>query len=170
MIKKIRSLVALSIALSASAAMPEETVDCSTNAMSTSIVGVWQLVEASTTLADGTIQYPYGQPAAGLFIYTPGGHLSLHLHKNPQGDKFTQRPSDSELDAVARGYIGYYGTWSITGNSVVHHIDGAMSPDRIGQDAERPFMLCENTLELSIEGSDGRFFYRRLERIETFSE
>ena len=170
MIKTIGSSIMLAIALSAPLALSEETVDCGSDAVSAGIVGVWRLVEASTTLPGGTVQYPYGQPAAGLFVYTPGGHLSLHLHKNPPAEKFAQRPSDSELGAVARGYIGYYGTWSISGNSVVHHIDGAMVPNRIGQDAERPFTLCGNTLELGIEGSDGRIFYRRLERIESFAE
>ena len=170
MVKKICSLATLSILLSAPAAFSEETADCSSNTTSTNIVGVWRLVEASTTLPDGTVQYPYGKPAAGLFVYTPGGHLSLHLHKNPPGDRFTKRPSDSELGAVARGYIGYYGTWNVSGNSVVHHIDGAMSPNRFGQDAERPFTLCGNTLELSIEGGDGRIFYRLLERVESFAE
>lgn len=132
------------------------------------IVGVWKLVEASTTLPDGSVQHPYGQPAAGLFVYTPGGHLSLHLHKNPPPPRFTQRPTDNELGAVARDYIGYYGRWSTSGNTVTHHIDGAMLPNRFGQDAERPFVLCGDVLELSIIASDGRHFYRRLERIETF--
>ena len=170
MINKIFPLATLSILLSVPTAYSDETADCSSKTTPTNIVGVWRLVEASTTLPDGTVQYPYGNPAAGLFVYTPGGHLSLHLHKNPPADRFTQRPTDSELGAVARGYIGYYGTWSISGNSVVHHIDGAMSPNRFGRDAERPFTLCGSILELSIEASDGRSFYRRLERVESFAE
>ena len=77
-------------------------------------------------------------------------------------------PTDSELGTVARDYIGYYGTWSITGNTVAHHIEGAMLANRIGQDAERPFTVCGDVLELKIETDDGRRFYRRLERAESF--
>lgn len=157
-------------ALTASAAAYADTANCSSSAKPTDIVGVWRLVEASTTLADGTVQHPYGNPPAGIFIYTPGGHFSLHLNKNPPPDKFTERPTNTELGAVAREYIGYYGTWSVAGNSVTHHIEGAMLPNRIGQDAERPFNLCGDELELDIQGNDGRRFYRRLERVETFSE
>ena len=120
-------------------------------------------------LPDGTVQHPYGQPAAGLFIYTPGGHLSLHLHSNPPPAGFEGRPTDSELGAVARAYIGYYGTWRIEGDKVIHHIEGAMRPNRIGQHAERPFSLCGSVLELKIEADDGRRFYRRLERRESFA-
>lgn len=134
------------------------------------IAGVWRLVEASTTLVDGTVQHPYGQPAAGLFIYTPGGHLSLHLNRNPRGPKFDQRPTDSELGKVARDYIGYYGKWTVIENSVIHHVDGAMLPNRIGQDAKRPFTLCGDRLELNIQATDGRYFYRRLERVESFND
>jgi len=146
-----------------------ESVNCSAKNPG-EIVGVWRLVEASTTSVDGTVRYPYGQPAAGIFIYTPGGHLSLHLNKNPPQAKFAQRPSDSELGAVAREYIGYYGTWSMTDHGVVHHIAGAMLPNRIGQDVVRPFKICGDVLELNIESKDGRRFYRRLERIESFVE
>ena len=170
MISRSFSLAILLTAFSIPIVFSEELENCSDNSSPEDIVGVWRLIEATTTLPDGTVQYPYGNPAAGLFIYTPGGHLSLHLHKNPPGDRFSRRPSDSELGAVARGYIGYYGTWSIAGSSVIHHIDGAMSPNRVGQDAERPFALCGSTLELSIEGSDGRTFFRRLERVESFAE
>jgi hypothetical protein len=134
------------------------------------IAGVWRLVEATTTMPDGTVQHPYGKPAAGLFIYTPGGHLSLHLHSNPPPARFEQRPTDSELGSVARRYIGYYGKWSVNGNTVVHHIEGAMLPNRIGQDAERPFTVCGDVLELAIEADDGRRFYRRLERREAFQD
>ena len=165
-----RLLVVALCVLAAPFSLAEETQDCDANTAPQSVAGVWRIVEASTTMPDGTVEHPYGKPAAGLFVYTPGGHLSLHLHKNPPGEKFTQRPSDSELGAVARGYIGYYGTWSTSGNLVVHHIEGAMSPNRFGQDAERPFVLCGDVLELSIEGRDGRFFYRRLERVESFSD
>jgi hypothetical protein len=109
-----------------------------------------------------------GQPPSGQFIYTPGGHLSLHLNKNPPPPHFDHRPDDAELGAAARSFIGYYGTWSIADNKIVHHIAGAMLPNRIGQDAERPFRVCGDVLELNIEGRDGRRFFRRLERIEGF--
>jgi hypothetical protein len=132
------------------------------------VAGAWRLVEATTTWPDGTVEHPFGQPPAGLFIYTPGGHLSLHLHKNPPPPAFERRPDDAALGLVARGYIGYYGTWSVTDGKIVHHISGAMLPNRIGQDAERPFSLCEGVLELSIEGRDGRHLVRRLERVERF--
>jgi hypothetical protein len=69
---------------------------------------------------------------------------------------------------VARGYIGYYGRWSVEGDRLIHHIEGAMIPNRIGRDAERPFTVCDDVLELRIEASDGREFYRRLERVERF--
>ena len=94
----------------------------------------------------------------------------MHLHKNPPRPKFDQRPTDSELGSGAREYRGYYGRWSVVGNSVFHHIEGAMSPNRIGQDAERPFTLCGDVLELNIQANDGRHFYRRLERVESFSQ
>ena len=167
MVNQTRLMVLLVGAMVGVGAFAADAGDCGT-ATRDDVQGVWRLIEASTTLADGTVEHPYGQPAAGLFVYTPGGHLSLHLHRNPPPARFDERPTDSELGAVARGYIGYYGTWSVTGNTVTHHIEGAMIPNRIGQDAERPFTVCGNVLELKIEANDGRRFYRRLERVESF--
>lgn len=134
------------------------------------VAGVWRLVEARTTHPDGRIEHPYGQPPAGLFVYTPGGHLSLHLHGNPP--PALESPTDEGIAALARQYIGYYGRWSISedGASVTHHVAGALNPRRIGNNAVRPFRLCGDVLELEITSGNGREYYRRLERIEKFAE
>ena len=168
--RNIVAIILLLTVVAASAVSSEDEMSCGSDSSSPGIVGVWKLIEASTTFPDGEVEYPFGSPAAGLFVYTPGGHLSLHLHRNPPPDRFTERPSDGELGAVARGYIGYYGRWSISGDKVTHHIAGAMLPNRFGQNAERPYVLCGDVLQLTIEGRDGRVFYRRLERVESFSE
>ena len=137
----------------------------------TDVAGVWRLVEASTTQPDGHVEHPYGQPPSGLFVYTPGGHLSLHLHGNPP-PSFDAPPDDAAIAGLARQYIGYFGRWSISddGESVVHHIEGALNPNRIGRDAERPYRLCGDVLELRIGTPSGREYYRRLERLERFAE
>jgi Protein of unknown function (DUF2938)/Lipocalin-like domain len=132
------------------------------------IAGVWRLVQASTTLPDGTVEYPYGNPAAGLFVYTPGGHLSLHLHGNPPPPAFDKQPDDAELGAVARSYIGYYGRWTLDDGRLTHRIEGAMYPNQVGQAAERPVSLCDGKLELTFTADDGRRYFRQLERIEEF--
>ena len=52
-------ILLVSVLVSANA-RSAEAVDCGT-VKSDDIAGVSRLVEASTTLADGTVQYPYGQ-------------------------------------------------------------------------------------------------------------
>lgn len=141
------------------------------DAPNTTIAGVWRLVEASTTHPDGRVEHPYGQPPAGLFVYTPGGRLSLHLHGNPP-PALESPATDENIAALARQYIGYYGRWSVSddGASVTHHVEGALNPRRIGNDAVRPFRRCGDVLELEITSASGRAYYRRLERIEKFAE
>ena len=167
-IRRAESGLILAAALAAASAHADEPAECGA-ATAADIAGTWKLVEATTTLPDGTTEHPFGDPPAGMFVYTPGGHLSLHVNRNPPPARFEQRPDDAELGAAARAYIGYYGKWSLAGDKLVHHIEGAMLPNRIGQSADRPFTVCGGVLELNITGKDGRRFYRRLERIERFA-
>lgn len=158
--------VAVALALLPVAAPAQEN-ECENSA---SVAGVWKLTEAYTEYRDGRIDHPYGKPPAGIFVYTPGGHLSLHLGVNPPPPPFESRPGDAEIGALARRHIAYFGRWSVSadGASLIHHIEGALNPGRIGRDAVRPFRLCNDTLELDIESSNGNRYFRRLERIEHF--
>lgn len=136
-----------------------------------SVAGVWKLMEAVTLHPDGRREAPYGEAPGGLFVYSPGGYLSLHLNRMPAPERWIERPDEAAWAAAARAYIGYHGRWSqdFEKGVIVHYIDGALNPNRYGSRAERPYVLCGDNLELRITASDGREFIRRLSRLESFA-
>lgn len=135
-----------------------------------SIVGVWRLDELTNYEADGTPVRPLGDPPAGTFIYTPGGHLSIQIMKTPPPDPYEGRQTDAKCLEAARGYLAYFGTYEIDYDSmtVTHKVEGALNPNYVHSNRERAISLNGDTLEIDISAPDGRRTYRRLTRIERF--
>ncbi|MDX1685176.1 MAG: lipocalin-like domain-containing protein [Saprospiraceae bacterium] len=135
-----------------------------------SIVGVWQLVELTNWSADGERSQPYGDPPDGKFIYTPDGHMSIHIMRRPAVPKFTERPDDTEIAEFARAYLGYYGTYSVDYEKgiVTHEVSGALNPNYVDTDREREFSISNDTLTIDIRPDNGARYLRRLVRVESF--
>lgn len=132
------------------------------------LVGVWRLVELIDYTADGEATFPMGDRPSGIFVYTAGGQLSLHIQATPPPAPLSGRDDDAGRLSAARSYIGYFGTWEADAETgeLIHAIDGALIPNRIGQRAVRQYSIKGDELTITIENSDGARFIRRLERLE----
>lgn len=134
------------------------------------VAGVWRLVELHDWNPDGEDVSVLGAHAPGLFVYTPDGHLSLHIVTEYPRDLIDRDTTDAELGRIFRPYIGYFGTYDVDYErmTITHRVEGAKVPNRIGRDAVRSFSFDDGDLILDFTRADGWRFYRRLQRVESF--
>lgn len=133
-----------------------------------SVAGVWELVELVDWTAGGERLEPFGPAPQGVFVYSPGGRLILHVLADPPPAPQSPPLSAEDLAARARSSIAYFGTWSVDHERgvLVHHVDGALSPNGAGGSYERGFRLDGDELVLDFTSDSGRRMLRRLRRVE----
>ena len=133
------------------------------NAESNDLIGAWRLVSWSLVYADGRApEYPLGEDAQGILMYTADGHVSATL--------MTQaRPAEapgSEAEA-ARAYgesFAYAGRYEVRDGAAYHSIQIATNPALIGFTSTRHIALEGDRLILS--GPDFAASSPRTQRIE----
>ena len=117
-----------------------------------SLVGTWRVVRFCDDDSTGRLYDPYGPHPDGVFVYSAGGQLSIQIASTPPPSHFTRgdfNPSDRERQALFDGYMGYFGTYSITSDStVIHHVSGGTLPSFIGTDQPRLYQVRGDTLTL----------------------
>jgi hypothetical protein len=117
------------------------------------LVGHWSLV--SLEVASGeAVEYPLGRDVSGLIMYDEAGHMAVQIMQanRPRfasGDQATGTPA--ELAAAVRGYIAYFGTYSVDEGAriVTHHLTGSLFPNWVGTEQRRQVALVGDQLTLS---------------------
>lgn len=114
------------------------------------LLGTWKLISAIAILPDGTIEPDvYGNNPVGYITYTPDSRMMVMFArsdrtpfsidvKSPLGKDIQKLPV-AELAAAFTSFNAYAGTYKINGNTVVHHIEIASIPNRLGTDLVRTF-------------------------------
>ena len=108
------------------------------------LVGVWELVSIRETLADGSERDrpEFGPKPAGLLVYTASGVVSVHFMRRDRAAWRNEEPASERerADALA-GYGGYAGRFSVGEEGgrafVLHHVEVAAIPNRVGRDLKR---------------------------------
>lgn len=142
------------------------------------LAGVWQLISFIIADSNGDIlSMPIGKQPSGLLIYTVDGHMSVHLcdpRRHTSGayvPEFANGSHDVESIAMNSPYIGYCGTYCLSGDQVIHHVQAASVPEWIGGSQVRDLMLRRDVLTLSCpakrDGLDIRAPYLTWERIRS---
>ena len=133
------------------------------NAEANGLIGAWRLVSWSLVYADGRApDYPLGEDAQGILMYTADGHVSATLMKKA-------RPAEapvSEAEA-ARAYgesFAYAGRYEVRDGAAYHSIQIATNPALIGITSTRHIALEGDGLILS--GPDFAARSPRTQRIE----
>ncbi len=111
------------------------------------LVGPWHLDRFVITFADGRPPlFPFGEDARGQLLYTADGHMSATLcraKRAPLGSRL-EAAYAAAPDAKAGafdGYLAYAGRWRIEGDSVVHAVEFALTPDLVGRENRRTARL-----------------------------
>jgi len=117
------------------------------------LVGAWRLVAIESTDEAGAVSHPFGPDPSGQLIYQPNGRMSAQLVRSARTRCVSEdnlAATDSEAVAAWRGYVGYFGTFSVdaSAGTVTHHVEGAWFPNFEGRDQIRSCRLDGNRLEL----------------------
>ena len=78
------------------------------------LLGSWRLVSCETKAADGSIDYPLGEDAVGLLMYTDDGHMSGSLaraDRQPFATGDLVGGKRGEKERVAESYVSYCGRY-----------------------------------------------------------
>jgi Lipocalin-like domain len=138
------------------------------------LLGTWKLKSfVRQDAATGERRPALGEHPEGYLGYAPDGRMYAIFVAGgrvvPGGDQ----PTDAERVQLHKSMVAYAGTYTITGEKVVHHIDTAWNNARLGSDQVRFFKINADTLTLTternkspIDGSEG-FGVLEFERVGT---
>jgi hypothetical protein len=98
------------------------------------MVGTWRLV-SSVNAMNGTQVKPFGDKPLGLAAFTADGHFLQVLMRDdlPKiASNNRGQATAAEAQAIMKGSIGLYGTYSVKGNVLTLKFDGSTFPNWIG--------------------------------------
>ena len=129
----------------------------SASSLNQQFVGTWNMVSYEVHTPAGEVVYPLGKDAVGRLTYDAAGHASLQMMRRGQPKFHTEKPAEAtneELAAAWRGYIGYYGTWTVDekAQTVTHTVEAAWYPNYMGTKQVRKFRFEGN--RLTLEGTN----------------
>ena len=136
------------------------------------LIGAWRLVAYEGHTGDNVL-YPLGEDAAGYIMYTHDGYMSVSMMAAGRtnfagGDMFAG--TDEEKIAAAGSYVSYCGKYEYLGDRVIHKIEAAFFPNRVGTEQTRFVHLEGDTLTLTTppmvlagETRKGRIVWQRAE-------
>ena len=119
--------------------------------------GVWRLETIRDRSPDGRVQdHPdFGPHVDGFLVYTESGHVSVQfMRRNRRPWQREDDPTDAERAQAARGYGAYAGRYEVdeTAGVVLHHLETALIPNRVGVTVTRSFSFEGDLLKLSPAG------------------
>ncbi|MBA3295622.1 MAG: lipocalin-like domain-containing protein [Acidobacteria bacterium] len=120
--------------------------------MSHRLIGNWTLVSYVTENPDGSRGKPYGN-AVGRLSYDEHGHMAGQVMRPGRVDVAPGEWGAQQVRSAYAGYIAYFGTYEVSaaGDSVVHHVQGALNPGWVGGDQLRRMRFDGDLLILSTE-------------------
>src|SRR5215813_11683001 len=114
------------------------------------LIGTWKLVAAvSEELATGEKTNLYNGTPTGFITYGADGRMMTVIvdsgRKKPAADIATS----AEAEALFRSMAAYAGTYRISGNQVVHHVDASWNESWTGTDQVRNFKFDGERLTIA---------------------
>lgn len=118
------------------------------------LVGVWSLEAIRDRLPDGRLgDHPdFGPNPSGLIVYTGSGHVSVQFMRSGRTAwRQEEEPTAAERADAAGGYGAYAGRYEVdeAAGVVLHHVETALIPNRVGVTLKRSFSFEGDLLMLS---------------------
>ncbi len=123
------------------------------------LAGTWRLHSYETVHANGSIDYPFGEDAKGLLVYTADGFMNGQVMRCdrehlPRGYRLEDATEEATRAAVAAftGYIAYCGRYEVDESTgeVVHHVEASLYPNWVGGEQRRKVSLDGQRMTLSV--------------------
>ncbi len=105
------------------------------------LIGTWALMAASASTGTGAHDStPYGSRPSGFLTYTPEGRMmAIISYDGRKPLSLTDRhaaPVRERAEAFA-SFLAYAGTYTVSGDTVVHHVEAASVQNWVGTDLVR---------------------------------
>jgi hypothetical protein len=124
------------------------------------LIGIWKLISAIAIQSDGMINsVVYGNHPVGYITYTLDGHIMVMFSRSdrPPLSQEVQSPLSPQMQSLpveelAQAFTtfnAYAGTYILSGDTVIHQIEIASIPNRVGTTLIRTFTLSESRVTLS---------------------
>jgi len=116
------------------------------------LIGNWRLLSYETTETGARRGRPYGN-AVGRLSYDDKGNMSGQVMRPDRAKVGIGEGNAQQVRAAYLGYIAYFGTYEVAsdGESVVHHVHGALNPAWVGGDQVRRMRFDGERLVLSAD-------------------
>lgn len=122
------------------------------------LIGNWTLLSYESIHPDGSTGKPFGE-AVGRLSYDELGYMSGQVMRPDRAAIARSDRGIHNLRAAYAGYIAYFGTYRVNeaGDTVVHHVEGALNPEWVGGRQVRRMRFDGDLLILQadIERPDG---------------
>ena len=112
-----------------------------------SVLGAWKLLSFTRQdVVSGETTRPWGEKPLGYLMYLPDGHMSAVL---TSGERKSVQPTDEKQVAqLFFNMSAYAGTYTVQGDTVVHHVEVAWLPNWVGSNQPRQAKLEGDTLTI----------------------
>ena len=116
------------------------------------LVGAWKLVGYECKVGERKLGPPLGPDAVGYILYTESGHMSVQIGAADRPPFASPDPLGGTVEEKGRAadtYIAYCGTYELFEDRVVHHVEQAFFPNRIGMAMVRYYKLEGDRIDLT---------------------
>ena len=117
-----------------------------------SFIGSWRLVSFELRGEGDQAIYPYGEDPKGYIIYAEDGHMSVAFMPAGRPDFSSDdlaKGTVEEKAAAAGSYSSYCGRYTISKDTVTHHVEVSLFPNWVRVDQERRYAFDGDRLTLS---------------------
>jgi Lipocalin-like domain len=132
--------------------MVNEQASVAASTLQERLVGSWILLSYTTEHPDGTTGKPYGD-AVGRLNYDALGNMAGQVMRPNRLAVAPGQWGTQEVRSAYAGYIAYFGTYEVNeaGDTVVHHVEGALNPGWVGGRQVRRLRFEGDLLVLSTD-------------------
>jgi hypothetical protein len=113
-------------------------------------VGTWRLLSFETRTSSGEVRDLFGK-AVGYLMYGEDRSMAVSMMRANRANFASAdvlAASPEEKLTAFETYSSYCGTYEVTGEKVIHHIELSLFPNWSGRDQERFFEFSEDRLTL----------------------
>lgn len=110
------------------------------------LVGFWQHVVEQRLGANGNV-LSENRRAPSVIVYTPSGYVGVHFPPLDRKRFASEAPSDEEAREAIRGYVGYFGVFTLYPGAVFHHQLASLGPGQ-GNTLRRFFEIAADRITL----------------------
>ncbi len=110
------------------------------------LIGTWRVIGFQQRSPDGREHHPIGKAPAGFAIFDTAGRFFFQLSRS------TAEGASPEV--VANSFMGYFGRFSVDGDTLSLAAESGNSPDDVGTNQIRTITLDGDTLTI---GTPGKF-------------